>query len=208
MISSIRKKKLTIVDYEFGNQSSLQSSCRQLGYRATISKDPAILDQSDLLLLPGVGAFPGAMENLHRLGLAQYLQNASQKGRGIIGICLGMQILTEHSSELGNTSGLGLIPGEVVPIGTNEWHIGWNNLESKSGNKLMEQSHGEVMYFNHSFCYRGPEEYISAVCRKYRSSEPIVAAIHRDHLIGLQFHPEKSQKAGLRLLERAIKELI
>ena len=198
---------LAILDYGLGNQRSLQSSCRQLGHRVVISNDHEVLDHADLLLLPGVGAFPAAMENLHKLKLVQYLHTASQQKRGILGICLGMQLLTEQSSEIELTPGLGLIPGKIVPLDQRRWHIGWNNIEIKdSGNSLMSCD-GDVMYFNHSFCYEGPESYIAAVSRITPGSKPIVAAIQRGHLLGVQFHPEKSQQSGLRLLDIAIRSL-
>lgn len=203
----IKKIQLGIVDYGLGNQQSLQASCRKLGHRAVISHDPNVLNQTDVLLLPGVGAFPTAMANLHQLDLVEYLHQASQHRKGIIGICLGMQLLTERSIELEDTTGLGLIPGETVPLNHCAWHIGWNNLETRKSHPLLTTCDGEVMYFNHSFCYSGPEDYIAAVSRLQPGSNSIVAAIQRDHLIGLQFHPEKSQEPGLRLLNRAIHSL-
>ncbi len=199
--------QLAIVDYGLGNQTSLQSSCRQLGHRAVISNNPEVLDQANVLLLPGVGAFPTAMDNLKRLGLIDYLHEASQQQRGIIGICLGMQLLTDRSYEHGMTSGLGMIPGETVALTQGQWHIGWNNLEVKSNQPLLMPCDGEVMYFNHSFCYSGPSEMISSISRLEPDGDAIVAAIHRDHLIGLQFHPEKSQQPGLRLLDLTIRSL-
>lgn len=207
-MKDIEKTKLAIVDYGLGNQRSLQSSCRQLGYRAIISNHTATLDEADILLLPGVGAFPKAMKNLHDLSLVEYMKNASQNGRGVIGICLGMQLLTERSFELGETSGLGLIPGETVPLKNNKWHIGWNNLENHNGHDLLKSCDGEVMYFNHSYCYSGPDEMIASVTRLTPAGDPIVAAIQREKLIGLQFHPEKSQQTGLRLLDTAIRTII
>jgi len=200
--------ELAIVDYGLGNQTSLQSSCRQLGHRAVISNQPEVLDKARILLLPGVGAFPTAMANLHRLDLVDYLHQASQQCRGILGICLGMQLLTERSNELEPCTGLGLIPGETVPLSQSRWHIGWNNLEIQQNCPLLMPCDGDVMYFNHSFCYSGPDEYIVAVSRLQPVDEPIVAAIQREHLIGLQFHPEKSQQLGLRLLNRAIHSLL
>lgn len=207
ILSQSKKIHLGIVDYQLGNQHSLQSSCRQLGHRAVVSNDPDVLDQADVLLLPGVGAFPTAMKNLYDLNLVDYLHNASQEQKGIIGICLGMQLLTEKSSEIEHTTGLGLIPGETVKLKEATWHIGWNNIEVNYSHNLLKPCDGDVMYFNHSYCYKGPQEMISAVSRLDAGSNPIVAAIQRDHLIGLQFHPEKSQQPGLRLLDLAIKSL-
>ena len=145
-----------------------------------------------------------AMERLHASGLVGYLQRAAQLGRPLIGICLGMQLLAESSTELGFTPGLGLIPGAVEAIGEPRWHIGWNSLEVEEGHPLLHGSDGEVMYFNHSYVFRGPEAFVAARSRVLDASEPIVAAIQRGSVWGLQFHPEKSQEPGLELLERLI----
>lgn len=193
-----------IVDYGVGNHTSVLRCVSQLGFRPRISPQPDQLDQVDVLLLPGVGAFPTAMERLHATGLAGYLQRAAQLGRPLIGICLGMQLLAESSMELGFTPGLGLIPGAVEAIGEPRWHIGWNSLEVAEGQPLLHASDGEVMYFNHSYAFRGPEAFVAARSRVREGSEPLVAAIQRGSVWGLQFHPEKSQGPGLELLDRLI----
>lgn len=200
-------KSLTvgIVDYGVGNHNSVLRCVRNLGFRVRISSQPEHLDQADVLLLPGVGAFPTAMERLHASGLVGCLQRAAQLGRPLIGICLGMQLLAESSSELGSTPGLGLIPGSVEAIGEPRWHIGWNSLEVAEGQPLLHASDGEVMYFNHSYAFRGPEAFVAARSRVSKGSEPLVAAIQRGTVWGLQFHPEKSQGPGLELLERLIR---
>ena len=194
-----------IVDYGVGNHTSVLRCVRQLGFRARISQQPEHLDQADVLLLPGVGAFPTAMERLHASALVGYLQRAAQLGRPLIGICLGMQLLAESSTELGSTPGLGLIPGAVEAIGEPRWHIGWNSLEVAESQPLLRGSDGEVMYFNHSYAFRGPEDFVAARCRLHEGSPPLVAAIQRGSVWGLQFHPEKSQGPGLELLERLIR---
>ena len=194
-----------IVDYGVGNHTSVLRSVRQLGFRVRISTQPDQLDHADVLLLPGVGAFPTAMERLHATGLVDYLQRAAQLDRPLIGICLGMQLLAESSTELGFTLGLGLIPGTVQAISEPSWHIGWNSLEVAANQPLLHNSDGEVMYFNHSYSYKGPEAFVAAWTRVYEGSQPMVAAIQRGSVWGLQFHPEKSQRAGLELLERLIK---
>ena len=194
-----------IVDYGVGNHTSVLRCVRQLGFRAWISPQLDQLDQADVLLLPGVGAFPTAMERLHATGLVGYLQRAAQVGRPLIGICLGMQLLAESSTELGFTPGLGLIPGAVEAIGEPRWHIGWNSLEVAEGQPLLHASDGEVMYFNHSYAFRGPEAFVAARSRVHMASRPLVAAIQRGSVWGLQFHPEKSQSPGLELLERLIR---
>jgi glutamine amidotransferase len=194
-----------IVDYGVGNHTSVLRCVRQLGFRARISPRPDQLDQEDVLLLPGVGAFPAAMERLHATGLVGYLQRAAQLGRPLIGICLGMQLLAESSTELGFTPGLGLIPGVVEAIDDLRWHIGWNSLEVAENQPLLHASDGEVMYFNHSFSFQGPDTFVAARSRTHEGSQPLVAAIHWGSVWGLQFHPEKSQGPGLELLERLIR---
>lgn len=202
----MRSGRLTvgIVDYGVGNHTSVLRCVRQLGFRAQISSQPDQLDLADVLLLPGVGAFPAAMERLHATGLAGYLLRAAQLCRPLIGICLGMQLLAESSTELGFTPGLGLIPGAVESIGDLRWHIGWNSLEVAEGQPLLHSSDGEVMYFNHSYAFRGPEAFVAARSRVRDGAESLVAAIQRGSVWGLQFHPEKSQAPGLALLERLI----
>lgn len=195
---------MAIVDYGVGNHTSVLRCVRQLGFRAHVSHNVAQLDQADVLLLPGVGAFPTAMERLHALALVAYLQRAVQLGRPLIGICLGMQLMAESSTELGFTPGLGLIPGVVEAIGEPRWHIGWNGLEVVPVRPLLQASDGEVMYFNHSYAYRGPEEFVAACCRVREGEAPLVAAIARGSVLGMQFHPEKSQQPGLDLLARLI----
>jgi len=194
-----------IVDYGVGNHTSVLRCVRRLGFRARVSHQSQELDEADVLLLPGVGAFPTAMERLHHSGLASYLQRAAQLGRPLIGICLGMQLLAESSTELGFTQGLGLIPGAVEAIGQPRWHIGWNGLEVPPERALLHGSDGDVMYFNHSYVYRGPEEFVAARFRVQDGSQALVAAIQRGSVLGLQFHPEKSQRPGLELLERVIR---
>lgn len=195
---------MAIVDYGIGNHASVLRCVRQLGFRARLTHSKKQLDQADVLLLPGVGAFPKAMERLHALDLVNYLIRSAQLNRPLIGICLGMQLLTESSTEMGFTAGLGLIPGVVQAIGEPRWHIGWNGLEVLPGQPLLQGSDREVMYFNHSYAYQGPEEFVASRCRVSESSSSLVAAISRGSVIGLQFHPEKSQAPGLDLLVRLI----
>lgn len=201
---SSARRTVAIVDYGVGNHTSVLRCVRQLGFRARVSHSAEQLDQADVLLLPGVGAFPTAMERLHALDLVSYLQRAAQLGRPLIGICLGMQLLAESSTELRLTPGLGLIPGVVEAIGEPRWHIGWNGLEINKRRHLLQLSDGEVMYFNHSYAYRGPEEFVVATSRVYQGGAALVAAIARGSVLGLQFHPEKSQQPGLELLARLI----
>lgn len=196
-------KEVTVglIDYGMGNHSSVTHCLRKLGFRVRVSDSVEVLDGTDLLLLPGVGAFPSAMEELHRRNLVGYLQEQARADRAIIGVCLGMQLLTGASHEHIYTTGLDLIPGEFVPFRNRLWHIGWNTLECTQPDPLIEPSDGKAFYFNHAFCYSGPQEF--QVTRTHHP-DPFVSAIRRGRVIGLQFHPEKSQEAGLELLRNLI----
>lgn len=184
-----------------GNHASVIHALRDIGFRVRVSADSDVLDQAEVLLLPGVGAFPGAMHSLHERGLAAYLQSEARRQRPIVGICLGMQLLTTASYEHQYTAGLDLIPGEVRSLGQARWHIGWNAIECLKHDAFLSASDGEAFYFNHSFSYRGSDEFQFAVSRHLT---PIVAVIRRGSVVGVQFHPEKSQSAGRVLLRNLI----
>ena len=191
------RRTIGIIDYGAGNLSSVQHAFHMLGHRCRISGDPQVLDDCDLLLLPGVGAFPLAMENLVASGLDRYVADAARNDRPLLGICLGMQLLVDSSSEYRLTAGLGLIPGTVEPIAGARWHIGWNRLETVTNDAMFAASDRESFYFNHSYALDVPAAYQAALAR---SGHPLVAAIRRDNVVGLQFHAEKSQAAGRALL--------
>lgn len=193
-----------IVDYGMGNHASVIHSLRDLGFRVRVSAEPEVLDDTDVLVLPGVGAFPAAMQALHQRGLVSYLQQQDREQCPIIGICLGMQLLTSASNEFQYTVGLDLIPGEVVALTGAKWHIGWNTLECVNADSLLQPSDGQAFYFNHSFCYQGPSEYQVALSRH---PEPFASVIRRGNVVGIQFHPEKSQEAGRVLLKNLISGL-
>lgn len=196
---------LGVVDYGMGNHASVIHSLRDMGFRVRVSDQPEILSETDLLLLPGVGAFPSAMKALHQRGLVNYLQEQAREHRPIIGICLGMQLLTSGSYEFEYTAGLDLIPGTVVPLDGAKWHIGWNTLECIVTDSPLQNSDRQVFYFNHSFCYQGPAEFQIGLTR---NPQPFVCAIRRGNIIGVQFHPEKSQYAGKHLLQNLIGGLL
>lgn len=193
-----------IIDYGMGNLASVAHSLRELGFRVRVGRVADELDSADVLVLPGVGAFPAAMRTLHQQGLVTYLQEQARLQRPIIGICLGMQLLTSASHEHEFTPGLDLIPGEIVPFVDGKWHIGWNTLECSPEDSVLRLSDGQAFYFNHSFYYQGPKEYEVATARH---PSPFAAVIRRGRVIGLQFHPEKSQMAGRKLLQRLIQEI-
>lgn len=187
-----------------GNHASVIHTLRDIGFRVRVSADMEVLNDVDILLLPGVGAFPSAMQALHQRGLVSYVQEQARIQRPVVGICLGMQLLTSASHELHYTVGLDLIPGEVVPLTEPKWHIGWNSTECIQDDPLFGPSDGQAFYFNHSFMYQGSDEY--KVCLS-RYPAPIPSVIRRGNVIGLQFHPEKSQSAGKTLLKNIISRL-
>lgn len=196
-------KRITVglVDYGVGNHASIRCTLQALGYRCRIGSEVDVLKHADLLLLPGVGAFPSAMAELWRRGLVEYLQEEARNQRPIVGICLGMQLLADASDEHRLTAGLGLIPGRVAPLPGPRWHIGWNTLEVVRDDPLLRPSDGRSFYFNHSFGFEGATEFQICVARQQRIF-PVV--IRRGKVLGLQFHPEKSQGAGRELLRTVI----
>lgn len=195
------RRTVGIIDYGAGNLSSVQRAFQRLGHRARVTDDVEVLDAADLLVLPGVGAFPHAMEQLAAHGLDRYVCDAARAGRPLLGICLGMQLLVEESEEQRLTAGLGLLPGRVAALPGGGWHIGWNRLEVTGPDPLFRPSDRESVYFNHRFAVEVPSPYCAAMAR---ASAGLVAAIRRDRIVGLQFHPEKSQAAGRALLERIV----
>jgi glutamine amidotransferase len=168
-----------------------------------VTRDPETLAAADVIVLPGVGAFPAAMEQLHRLRLVEFIQAQARRGQPLVGICLGMQLLADTSTEHRLTAGLGLVPGQVLPLGTG--HIGWNTLEVLQDEPLLEASDRQWLYFNHSYVFHAPPEYTVGLSR---SARPFAAAVRRGRTVGLQFHPEKSQAAGRELLKNVIEGLV
>lgn len=194
-----------LIDYGMGNHASVTHSLHKLGMRVCVSDELEALDATDVLLLPGVGAFPAAMQELHRRGLVGYLKEQARTQRPIIGICLGMQLLASSSLEYDHTAGLDLVPGEIVPFADGGRHIGWNKLEVVKPDPLLKSSCGEDFYFNHSFHFRGPEEFQFA---RSRHAISFASIIRRGNVVGLQFHPEKSQLSGRNLLRDLINGLV
>lgn len=201
----MKRKTVTIVDYGVGNHTSVLHTFQALGHRCRITRDREVLSAADVVILPGVGAFPAAMSALVEHGLTDFLQTLARQGKPMIGLCLGMQLLADESREHGTTAGLGLIPGTVLPLGRQNWHIGWNTLEVVQNDPLLLPSDGESVYFNHSYVFSVPDAYRAAVVRN--QGEEFTAAVRRGNVCGLQFHPEKSQAAGRHLLRRLVEGL-
>jgi glutamine amidotransferase len=194
---------IAIVDYGMGNLRSVQKACERVGHSATISSDPAVLHAADKLILPGVGAFGDAMSELRERRLVDTLRHSIASGKPFLGICLGLQLLFDVSYEDGRHEGLGIIPGEVVrfqvPRDYKVPHMGWNQVLFGARAPILEGiAEGSYFYFVHSY-YVVPRDR-SLVAAEANYPEPFAAMIWRDNLYATQFHPEKSQAVGLRLL--------
>jgi imidazole glycerol-phosphate synthase subunit HisH len=201
----VSKLLVGIVDYGAGNCSAVRAIVSRLGLRSRLIKAEADFEGLDLLVIPGVGAFPSAMSALLSMRLVEPIKMFASTGRPLMGVCLGMQLLADVSYEMGETDGLGLIPGEVVPIGNPRWHIGWNNLEWGAEGRLNTGTEDECVYFNHAFEYRSSDKYVKAIAIVDR---PLVAVVRNKNVLGFQFHPEKSQITGRHIMSNAIKDLL
>ena len=196
---------IRIIDYGVGNLFSLKSSLRAIGIDADYTGNPAEIRKADKLILPGVGAFRDAREALRRTGLDRVVQEEAGKGKPLMGICLGMQMLFDRSYEYGEYEGLGLIPGEIVPMEGRIPkdlpipHIGWNELMLKQPSPLMKNTaNGDYVYFVHSYYAETPAEHVIATTDY---GVEMTAAVQKDNVYGCQFHPEKSSEVGLSILK-------
>ncbi|MFM1990494.1 MAG: Imidazole glycerol phosphate synthase subunit HisH 1 [Pseudomonadota bacterium] len=194
-----------LVDYDVGNLASVARMLERLDFHCRIGSDAAVLARADVLLLPGVGAFGAAMCSLEARGLTGFLRDAVRAGTPIVGLCLGMQLLADASLEFGRTPGLGLIPGEVVPLPQGARHIGWNSIDVVGADELLAPSDGAVVYFNHSYVFVTDSEYRTCTATL---GQPFTAGVRRGNVVGLQFHPEKSQEAGRALLRHVIEGVV
>lgn len=190
-----------IVDYHLNNLRSVQKAFEKVGAESFISDDPVRLRKADKLVLPGVGAFGSAMENLRSLGLQPVIKDHAAAGRPLLGICLGMQLLFEKSYELGEYQGLGLLKGVVRQFSSDVKvpHMGWNQVEVVKPSPLLTGvPEGSFVYFVHSY-YVVPSEEITLTRTEYGAR--FTSIVERGNIAGIQFHPEKSQTAGLQLLK-------
>lgn len=202
---------IAIVDYGVGNLFSLSASLAHLGLDSTVTADPEKIRSADQIILPGVGAFGDAMDKLTSTGLVPLLKEQAQQ-KPLLGICLGMQLLFEQSSEYGTHQGLGLIPGkvepllpQVEPLGLKVPHMGWNQLQIQRPDPFLKYFRNrEYVYYVHSFYATSCQDYLLAQS-PYGVQVP--GLVKNGKVYGAQFHPEKSGDAGLRLL-RAFGELV
>lgn len=197
--------KIAIIDYEMGNVRSIENAINHVGdYHIDITSDPEVIKSAACIILPGVGAFPDAMKKLNEKGLVEVLSNeVVKKKKPVLGICLGMQLLFKSSNEIGHTKGLGWIPGSVEYMKPGEGlrvpHVGWNSLILKKEESLFSYlSDDKDFYFVHSLWVNCPAQYQLAT---FGYGIEMTAAVQNENVIGMQFHPEKSQKNGLEAMK-------
>jgi glutamine amidotransferase len=195
---------IAIIDYEMGNLRSVQKALERVGHSAVITSDPAALADADRIVLPGVGAFRDAIAALRERKLVEPIRAAVDAGKPFLGICLGLQLLFDKGYEDGEHEGLGIVPGEVVrfkvPAEFKVPHMGWNQVQFQQRPPIFAGiDDGAHFYFVHSY-YVVPQDK-TVVATETNYAQPFCSSICRGNLFATQFHPEKSQSAGLRLLK-------
>jgi len=200
---------IAIIDYGMGNLRSVQKGFEKIGSDAVVTADPRVVLEADKIVLPGVGAFRDCMHNLEQAGFVEPILKVISDGRPFLGICVGMQLLFSDSVEFGLYKGLDLIPGHVLrfPEGMREGdedlkvpHMGWNQLNFKHKPAVFEDiDEGANVYFVHSYYVKPDDDAVIATTTNYGIE--FCSAIWKDNIIATQFHPEKSQHAGLRILK-------
>jgi len=195
---------IAIVDYGIGNLGSVTKAFRWAGAETILSDDETVLRGAEALVLPGDGAFGATVEEVRRRGLWSLLEDSARCGKPLLGICIGMQILFEESEEHGRHEGLGLLPGRVRRFEGNLVvpHMGWNRLRHRGSHPLLDGiADGAHVYFVHSYYCDAPDE-ITLATSDYGIDFP--AVVGRDNILGVQFHPEKSQAIGLQMVKNFV----
>jgi glutamine amidotransferase len=199
---------VTIIDYGSGNLRSVQKALERVGVEARITDDPNVVAESSHLVLPGVGAFGDAIRAIRGRGLVEPILAHIRADRPFLGICMGLQLLFESGSEGGHHEGLGVLAGEVtrfeLPRGMKIPHMGWNQVSWRTaGTSQPAGNDGDHFYFVHSYVARPRDETVIAATSDYGG--PFCAAVARGRLFATQFHPEKSQSAGMELLRTCMR---
>lgn len=196
---------IAIIDYGMGNLRSVQKGFERVGSAAEVTRDAARIESARGVVLPGVGAFGACMDNLRAFGLLDTVRRVIERGTPFLGICLGMQLLFEESEEFGPVRGLGLFKGRCVRFRKTRDdmripHMGWNQIRKRQATPLLDGVDDEAfVYFVHSYHVVPDDPAVVATTTEY--GEPFVSSIARENVFACQFHPEKSQKVGLRILE-------
>jgi imidazole glycerol-phosphate synthase subunit HisH len=197
---------LVMIDLGIGNVQSVQLAFERVGARTKLTSDPADVEEANGVILPGVGAFGDGMKAMATLGLVEPLRRHVASKRPLFGICLGMQLLADESEEHGHHEGLGMIKGRVIRLSSTQPgaripNMGWCDVRSTKGDRISKSDRTESFYFAHSYHLRCDDTGDVAGVIDY-GGQDVVAAISRDNVFGVQFHPEKSQHAGLDLLSQ------
>lgn len=195
---------ISIIDYGMGNLRSVQKGLERVGFPAAVTRDPAHILAADGVVLPGVGAFGACMDNLRRYGLLDTVREVIARGTPFLGICLGMQLLFEQSEEFGPVPGLGIFPGRVVRFaerpGLKVPHMGWNQIRKTEDTPLLRGiGDGAFVYFVHSYYVLPADPTLTATTTEYGME--FTSAIACANVFATQYHPEKSQAVGLKILE-------
>ena len=195
---------LAIIDYGVGNLFSIKSSFARVGVEAVVTSDKKIIQNADHVMLPGVGAYCDAAKKLRETGLGELVKEEVKKGKPVMGICLGMQMLFEKSYEYGEHEGLGILKGQIIPMkgyvnkDLKVPHIGWNALHIERDGRLLKYcKEGDCVYYVHSYFATNCKESVIATSEY---DKPLTAAVEKDNVFGCQFHPEKSGEVGLNIL--------
>jgi glutamine amidotransferase len=193
---------IAIIDYGMGNLHSVSKAIERLGYEAHVTSNPEEIMAARGAILPGVGAFGDAMDNLRETGLKHTVLQYAESGKPLLGICLGMQLLFAESEEHGRHEGLSLLPGKVIRFrGPYKVpHMGWNKLSFRTPSPLLDGLEEGYVYFVHS--YHAIPEQTADLLATTDYYQAVTAIVGRDNVYGMQFHPEKSGELGMRLLER------
>lgn len=198
--------RVTVIDYQCGNLRSVEQALKHCGAEVEMTSEPERILAADKLVLPGVGAYPVGMAHLNEFGLVEPILQKVAQGTPLLGICLGMQLLLEHSDEHGGADGLGIIKGQVKRIKSNMTgiklpHIGWNKIAIEKEDPLLSDS--DYFYFVHTYMAI-PEDADTILASSTYEDVEFCAAVSRDNVWGMQFHPENSSEAGLNILEKFV----
>ena len=193
-----------MIDYDAGNLKSVEKALVSLGEEVLVSRDSSEILQADKVILPGVGSFGDAMNNLDKFGLVDTIKKVTGNGTPFLGICLGLQLLFKESDETPGAEGLDILPGKILKIPAKDGfkipHMGWNSLDIKPGARLFKGLEGNpYVYFVHSYYLKAADEGIVAATTEYTTH--IHASVESGNVFACQFHPEKSSDVGLKILK-------